>query len=55
VPLEEATQIVERLRSLDRPVTLTVFPDEGHGVVKLANRRRLLPEIVAFLHRTLNA
>ncbi len=49
VPLGEAEQIVERLRALDRPVDLIVFDDEGHGVVKLANRRVAYGAVVEFL------
>lgn len=49
VPLFEAEQIVAALRSRGRPVEWLVYPDEGHGIAKLQNRRDLYPKIVAFL------
>ncbi|MCJ7725969.1 MAG: alpha/beta fold hydrolase, partial [Acidimicrobiia bacterium] len=49
VPLGEAEQIVGRLRELKRDVDLVVFEDEGHGIVKLANRRVAYRRIVDFL------
>jgi len=49
VPLGEATQIVARLEELGRDVDLLVFDDEGHGIVKLANRRIAYRTIVEFL------
>ena len=49
VPLGEATQIVARLEELGRDVDLLVFDDEGHGIVKLANRRIAYRRIVEFL------
>ena len=53
VPLGEAEQIVEAVRARGRAVTYMVFPDEGHGVVKLSNRRVLYPAIVEFLRGAL--
>jgi len=38
VPLEEAQQVVDRLQELGREVEALYFPDEGHGVRKLANQ-----------------
>jgi dipeptidyl aminopeptidase/acylaminoacyl peptidase len=49
VPLSEATQIADRLRERGRPVDLLVFDDEGHGVVKLANRKVAYRRAVEFL------
>jgi len=49
VPLGEAEQIASRLRELERDVDLLVFDDEGHGIVKLANRRIAYRRIVDFL------
>ncbi len=54
VPLSEATQIVDRLRELDRVVELMVFDDEGHGLVKLANRKVAYPRVVDFLREHLS-
>ncbi|MDP8958550.1 MAG: S9 family peptidase, partial [Actinomycetota bacterium] len=53
VPLGEATQIVERLHALGRPVEFLVFDDEGHGIVKLGNRRRAYRAVADFLERYL--
>jgi dipeptidyl aminopeptidase/acylaminoacyl peptidase len=49
VPLGEAEQIVARLRELGRDTELLVFDDEGHGLVKLPNRRVAYRRIVEFL------
>jgi dipeptidyl aminopeptidase/acylaminoacyl peptidase len=38
VPYTEAEQIVKALRTRNAPVEYTLFDDEGHGFVKLANR-----------------
>ncbi len=51
VPLGEAEQIVAALRERDHPVEFLVFPDEGHGVVRLANKEVMYPRVVAFLDR----
>jgi dienelactone hydrolase len=53
VPLSEAEQIVERLQELGRTVELMVFDDEGHGLVKLANRRAAYGRMVEFLAEAL--
>lgn len=55
VPLDEATQIVERLEALGREVELLVFDDEGHGIVKLVNRRIAYGRIAEFLADRLRA
>lgn len=51
VPLSEAQQVVERLRALHRDVELLVYPDEGHGLVKLKNRLDAFPQVTKFLDR----
>ena len=40
VPLVEATQVVEELRTRKVPFEFLLFPDEGHGFRKLPNRIR---------------
>ncbi|MFW5942412.1 MAG: S9 family peptidase [Chloroflexota bacterium] len=54
VPLSEAQQLVEALRERDVPVEFLVFDDEGHGIVKLQNKRVAYPAIVAFLDQQLS-
>ncbi len=51
VPLSEAEQIVEALQERDIPVEFLVFHDEGHGVVKLRNKRVMYPAVASFLQR----
>jgi dipeptidyl aminopeptidase/acylaminoacyl peptidase len=51
VPQHEADQIVEKLREKNHPVEYLLFPDEGHGVVKLANRMKSFTASAAFLDR----
>ena len=53
VPLSEAEQIVDALRERNQPVEFLSFADEGHGIVKLANRLVAYPAIGAFLDRYL--
>lgn len=48
VPVVEAEQIVASLKARGVPVKYTLFPDEGHGWRKTANRVRSTTEIVAF-------
>ena len=48
VPVVEAEQIVNAMRARGVPVRYTLFPDEGHGWRKTANRVRSTTEIVAF-------
>ncbi len=38
VPVVEAEQVVESLRARNVPVNYVLFPDEGHGFTKTANR-----------------
>lgn len=53
VPLSEAEQLVAALQSRDVPVKFLVYHDEGHGIVKLKNKRSLYPQVVAFLQEVL--
>jgi dipeptidyl aminopeptidase/acylaminoacyl peptidase len=46
VPVVEAEQVVERLRQRGVPVEYVLFPDEGHGFTKTANRIRATVAIV---------
>jgi dipeptidyl aminopeptidase/acylaminoacyl peptidase len=49
VPLFEAEQIVAALEARGRPTELLVFDDEGHGLVKRANRIAGYSAIASFL------
>jgi dipeptidyl aminopeptidase/acylaminoacyl peptidase len=51
VPYTEAEQIVKALRDRNAPVEYTLFPDEGHGFVKLANRLVVGQKIADFLDK----
>ncbi|MBN1246326.1 MAG: S9 family peptidase [Anaerolineae bacterium] len=53
VPLSEAEQLVTALQERDIPVRFLVFDDEGHGIVKLANKLVAYPAIVEFLNEYL--
>lgn len=53
VPQEESDQMVESLRARNHPVEYLLFPDEGHGIVKLPNRVRAYTAIGEFLGRYL--
>ncbi|HET8628199.1 MAG TPA: prolyl oligopeptidase family serine peptidase, partial [Thermomicrobiales bacterium] len=46
VPVVEAEQVVENLRRRDVPVEYVLFPDEGHGFLKTANRIRATTAVV---------
>jgi dipeptidyl aminopeptidase/acylaminoacyl peptidase len=48
VPVVEAEQIVSAMKARGVPVKYTLFPDEGHGWRKTANRVRSTTEIVGF-------
>lgn len=48
VPVVEAEQIVAAMKARGVPVRYTLFPDEGHGWRKTANRVRSTTEIVGF-------
>jgi dipeptidyl aminopeptidase/acylaminoacyl peptidase len=51
VPVGEAEQIVAALRQRNVPVEYLRFEDEGHGLVKRANRLIAYPAIARFLDR----
>lgn len=53
VPISEAEQIVEALRARRHPVDYLRFEDEGHGIVKLANKLVTSSATVGFLQRHL--
>ena len=53
VPVVEAEQVVEQLRSRGVPVEYVLFPDEGHGFRKAPNRVRSSVEIVRWFSRYL--
>ncbi|HSD15745.1 MAG TPA: S9 family peptidase [Thermomonas sp.] len=48
VPVVEAEQVVAALKARDVPVEYVLFPDEGHGWRKQANRVRSTVEMTAF-------
>jgi dipeptidyl aminopeptidase/acylaminoacyl peptidase len=50
VPLNEAEQLVQALQARNVPVEFLVFDDEGHGVIKLHNKRVAYPSIIRFLN-----
>lgn len=49
VPVGEAEQVVESVRSHDVPVEKLVFEDEGHGIIKRENRITAYTRIAEFL------
>ncbi len=49
VPVGEAEQIVSALRGRGREVVYLRYEDEGHGLVKLANRLDAYPQVADFL------
>ncbi len=49
VPIGEAEQIVDALRKRNVPVEYLRFENEGHGIVKRANRLVVYPAIARFL------
>ncbi len=53
VPVSEAEQIVAALRARDVPVEYLRYENEGHGLVRLANRLDAYPRVAAFLARHL--
>ncbi len=54
VPVIEAEQIVAHLKTRNIPVEYILFPDEGHGWRKTANRIRSTVEMVRFFDQHLN-
>jgi dipeptidyl aminopeptidase/acylaminoacyl peptidase len=53
VPLSEASQLAEALHARGVECELLVYPDEGHGLAKRANRLDAYPRAAAFLERHL--
>ena len=53
VPLVEAEQMVDELRRRNVAVSSVIFPDEGHGFTKTANRTRATVETVRHFARHL--
>ncbi len=53
VPVQEAEQIVIRLKELGRHVEYLRFEDEGHGIAKIQNRLRAYTAIADFFERIL--
>ncbi len=53
VPLVEAEQMVDELRKRNVEVDSVIFPDEGHGFTKTANRTRAAIETVRWFARHL--
>lgn len=53
VPQEESDQMVESLRARSHPVEYLLYPDEGHGIVKLSNRIHAYTAVGEFLDRYL--
>jgi dipeptidyl aminopeptidase/acylaminoacyl peptidase len=53
VPLSEAEQLVAAVSAKGVDCELLVYPDEGHGLVKRANRLDAFPQALAFLQRHL--
>ncbi|MGE5815537.1 MAG: alpha/beta hydrolase family protein, partial [Acidobacteriota bacterium] len=55
VPVVEAEQVVKNLKSRGVPVEYILFPDEGHGWRKIANRVTSTVSMVEFFSKYLNA
>ena len=55
VPVVEAEQVVANLRERGIPVEYILFPDEGHGWRKTANRLTSTVKMVEFFTEYLNA
>lgn len=53
VNVNESEQIVEAMRSKKIPVTYILYPDEGHGFAKPANRQSFNAITEEFLHKNL--
>ncbi len=53
VPVTEAEQIVEALKSRGVPVKYIRLEDEGHGIVKVENRVRVYTEALKFIEKHL--
>ena len=55
VPIGEAEQIVASITARGGAVAYVRFEDEGHGIVKLANKLVCYPAIAEFLDEHLGA
>ena len=53
VPVSEAEQIVENLRRRGVSVKYLCYGDEGHGIMKMANKLDCYPQVVQFLKQHL--
>ena len=53
VPVVEAEQVVDSLKKRGVPVEYVLFPDEGHGFRKTANRIRSTVSIVRWFEKHL--
>lgn len=51
VPQSEAEQIVDQVKKQGGAVEYMLFPDEGHGLAKLANRIKAYPAVAEFLDK----
>lgn len=47
----ESDELVEKVRANNVPVEYVVFPDEGHGFQRRANRIKAQESYLAFLNR----
>ncbi len=54
VPISESRQLRAALEARGITVEMVVYPDEGHGITRLANRLDVYPRVAAFLERTLS-
>jgi dipeptidyl aminopeptidase/acylaminoacyl peptidase len=54
VPVDEARRMHAGLRARGLASTLLVYPDEGHGLTKRANRLDAYPQVAAFLDEHLH-
>jgi len=55
VSVSVADSLVAQLREYNIPVEYLLFEDEGHGLVRLANRLRAYPAIAEFLDQQVKA
>lgn len=55
VPIHEARQLYDKLKSLNKPVDILTFPDEGHGFRKEPNRIIFAERLAAFLTQHLKS
>jgi len=55
VPLSEAQQLAAAVTANDVECELLVYPDEGHGLARRANRLDAYPQALAFLARHLRS